>query len=116
MRTMSEYNAGHSPETQYAGFGIRLKAFLYDYIPIAAYIIFLFAATMAFAWAMRALGTLFSWPTNPLVGDLIAFLTLVLPAILYFTLQESSSTQATWGKRKAGLIVVNEKGESLTRW
>ena len=54
------------------------------------------------------------WPENPLVCDLIAFLILVLPVILYFTLQDSSPNQATWGKRKTGLLVVTGGGERLT--
>jgi uncharacterized RDD family membrane protein YckC len=99
---------------QYAGFGIRLKAFLFDYLPIAAYIILLFGFTMGVTWVMAALGRPLNWPENPLVGDLIAFLTLLLPVVLYFTLQESSPRQATWGKRKAGLLVVDEKGGQLT--
>ena len=42
-----------------------------------------------------------------MIRDVIAFFTLVLPTILYFTLQESSARQATWGKRKIGIRVVN---------
>ena len=111
---MGENVETNSAEIQYAGFGTRLKAFAFDYIPIAAYFIFLFGLTMAFTWVMSSLGRSLIWPSNPLVGDLIAFLTLVLPVILYFTLQESSPRQATWGKRKAGLLVVNGREERLT--
>lgn len=35
--------------------------------------------------------------------EVIAFSTTVLPSILYFSLQEGGSRQATWGKRRAGL-------------
>ena len=111
---MSEYLETNSADIQYAGFGRRLKAFTLDYIQIAAYMILLFGFTMGGSWVMNALGRPVSWPRNPLVGDLIAFLTLVLPVILYFALQESSSRQSTWGKRKAGLLVENGKGERLT--
>jgi uncharacterized RDD family membrane protein YckC len=100
--------------TQYAGFGVRLKAFAFDYLPIAVYIILLFGLTMAVSWGMSASGRPVSWPDNPLLADLLAFLILVLPVILYFTFQESSSRQATWGKRERGLLVVNENGERLT--
>ena len=34
---------------------------------------------------------------------------------LYFTLQESSVRQATWGKRKLGLCVVTATGDRLSR-
>jgi uncharacterized RDD family membrane protein YckC len=111
---MSENVDTNTAEIQYAGFGRRLKAFAFDYIPIAAYIITLFGVTMGVTWMMNALGRPLRWPENPLVGDLIAFITLVLPVILYFTLQESSSRRATWGKRKTGLLVVNERSERLT--
>jgi uncharacterized RDD family membrane protein YckC len=44
----------------------------------------------------------------------LTFLTLVLPVILYFCFQESSLTQATWGKRKLGLRVVTAIGARLS--
>lgn len=47
--------------------------------------------------------------------DLLAFVTAVLPVILYFTLQESSVGGATWGKRRMGLRVVHMSGERLSR-
>ena len=69
---------------------------------------------MAVSWGMNASGRSVSWPDNPLLADLLAFLILVLPVILYFALQESSPRRSTWGKRKAGLLVVDEKGGQLT--
>jgi hypothetical protein len=51
-----------SMSVQFAGFAKRLKAFAFDFVSILAYIIVLFG-----------------------LGDLIAFLTLLLPVILYFT-------------------------------
>jgi uncharacterized RDD family membrane protein YckC len=35
--------------------------------------------------------------------------------MLYFALQESSIRRATWGKRKAGIRVVNARGGTFTR-
>jgi uncharacterized RDD family membrane protein YckC len=81
---------------------------------IFAYIIALFGITMGVIRVMDYIGRPLRLPDDPLLGDLIAFLTLVLPVILYFTLQESSSRTATWGKRQFGLLVVNENGERLT--
>ena len=40
---------------------------------------------------------------------------LTLPVALYFALLESSSWQATWGKRRRGLKVMGTNGERLTR-
>ena len=73
---------------EYAGFGVRLKAFAYDYLPIAAYIILLFGITMGFIRAMGALGRPVKLPENMIVGDLIAFLTLVLPDSLFHAARE----------------------------
>jgi len=61
------------------------------------------------------MGLSLRWPENPFLADLMAFVTLILPLILYFTLQESSPNQATWGKRKAGIRVVNTQGKSLIK-
>ena len=101
-------------DIQYAGFAKRLKAFMFDYIIICGYILLLIAATLAVIKIAGFMGLPLRWPENPLLADLMAFVTLILPVILYFTLQESSPKQATWGKRKAGIRVVNANGETLT--
>lgn len=100
----------------YAGFGKRLRAFAFDYLLICGYIVLLTAVTMAIIGIGGFLGLALHWPENPILADLMAFVTLVLPVILYFTLQECSSKQSTWGKRKAGIRVVNADGGTLTRW
>jgi uncharacterized RDD family membrane protein YckC len=100
---------------QYAGLAIRTKAFAYDYLLISGYIILLAAVTMAIAKIAGLLGFSLIWPENPILADLMAFLTLVLPVALYFTLTESSPRQATWGKRKAGIRVVDANGGTLSR-
>ena len=100
---------------QYAGFAKRLKAFAFDYLIIFGYIILLTTVTMAVNKISGLLGLSLQWPENPILADLMAFVTLVLPVVLYFTFQESSSKQSTWGKRKAGIRVVNADGGRLTR-
>ena len=52
--------------------------------------------------------------TSPWAMDLFAFLVLILPVILYFSLQEGSRRQATWGKRRVGIKVVNAQGQRLS--
>ena len=49
---------------------------------------------------------------DPLAGELIAFTTLTLPVILYFTLSENGRFAGTIGKRKLGLHIVSK---SLTK-
>ena len=51
---------------------------------------------------------------SPWTTDLLAFLVLILPVILYFALQEGSQRQATWGKHKVGIKVVNAHGLKLS--
>jgi uncharacterized RDD family membrane protein YckC len=100
---------------QYAGFGKRLKAFAFDYLFIFAYIVALAGVNYGIILSGGALEDISPFLASPIIKDAIAFLTLILPIILYFTLQESSPKQATWGKRKVGLRVVNASGEALTR-
>ncbi len=51
---------------------------------------------------------------SPWTMDLLAFLVLILPVILYFALQEGSQRQATLGKRWVGIVVVNAQGQKLS--
>ena len=99
----------------YAGFIKRLKAFGFDFLLIVGYIILLAVGAMAVIKISGFFGLSLRWPENPLLADLLAFITLVLPVILYFSLQESSPKQATWGKNKTGLRVVNANGGTLTQ-
>jgi len=115
MKTVNKNSGMDAIDIQYAGFIIRLKAFLYDYVFIFAYIVVLFGVNFGIilsAGALEEVSPLFAWP---IAKDAIAFLTLILPVTLYFALQESSPHQATWGKRKVGLHVVNADGDRLTR-
>lgn len=100
---------------QYAGFAKRLKAFGFDYLIICGYLFLLTGVTMAVVKVSSLVGLPLRWPENPILADLLAFVTLILPVILYFTVQESSSKQSTWGKRKVGIRVVNADESTLTR-
>jgi uncharacterized RDD family membrane protein YckC len=115
MKNSNETLKETQKDIQYAGFAKRLKAFAFDYLPIAGYITLLFTATLAVIKISGFLNLPLHLPENPVLGDLIAFITLVLPVALYFSLQESSPRQATWGKHKAGIRVVDAKGETLSR-
>lgn len=98
----------------YAGPSKRLRAFAYDYLLIISYALFLAAVTFGLITMANSLGRSLTWPAEPFRADLLAFMTLVLPVILYFTLQESSPRQATWGKRKVGVRVTTVDGRRLT--
>jgi uncharacterized RDD family membrane protein YckC len=92
---------------------LRIAAFLLDYLIIVVYIFLLIIVSVALGSGplRQVLQGLFA---NPNSSEISAFLLLVLPAILYFALYESSSWQATWGKRKIGLRVINAQGETLS--
>jgi uncharacterized RDD family membrane protein YckC len=100
---------------QYAGFVKRLKAFLLDYLIILAYILVLAGVNYGIILSGGMLEEISPFFASPVIKDAIAFLTLILPVILYFTLQESSPKQATWGKWKVGIRVVNANGGILTK-
>jgi len=98
--------------TQSAGLRPRLFAFALDYLLIAAYVIVLTAvALLAASTPLR--GLLAPLLATPASRDAVTFLSLVLPVILYFALQEGSARQGTWGKRKLGLRVTGLDGRRL---
>ncbi len=94
-----------------AGLRPRLLAFALDYLLIAAYALALAAATFLAADPLR--GLLTALLATPASRDAVAFVTVVLPVILYFALQEGSARQGTWGKRKLGLRVTALDGGQL---
>ncbi|MEM9776821.1 MAG: RDD family protein [Chloroflexota bacterium] len=89
----------------------RLIAFAWDYLWMSLYIIILASVStgLLFATGRNLL------QNNPILWDFVSFLTLILPVICYFALQESSSQRGTWGKKRAGIVVVNSHGGQLTR-
>lgn len=102
-------------EFHYARFSQRLKAFALDYLLIFVYIIVLAGVNFGIFFRGKALEEISPIFDSPIAMDTTAFFTLILPVILYFTLQESSARQGTWGKRKAGIRVVNSQGGILTK-
>ena len=91
----------------------RIGAFLFDYLVISLYIVLL--GLISFGVGSGPLqGAFAAMFANPDISQFSAFLLLVLPVILYFALLESSAWQATLGKRKLGLRVVDQQGAQLT--
>jgi uncharacterized RDD family membrane protein YckC len=90
----------------------RIKAFGFDYLLILGYL-----AVLAGVGTWLTLGPAGDrWTllmSDPSRADLVAFLTLVLPVILYFALSEASDVGATAGKRRIGLRVVGPGGTRL---
>lgn len=99
----------HSGGLRGAGLGKRLQAFVYDGMVLA----FLLLTSAAVGSALHlAVGPV---RFTPALADGVAFLALILPVILYGAWAESSPRQATFGKRKAGLVVVDARGGRLSR-
>ncbi|MCK4901437.1 MAG: RDD family protein [Anaerolineales bacterium] len=115
LKTVIENSDTKSTNVQYAGFTKRLKAFTYDYLFIFGYIIILLGTGISITLALGPLEQISSLFASTVFLEAMSFVVLILPVILYFTLQESSPRQGTWGKRKTGLRVVNFNGERLTR-
>lgn len=82
----------------------RLKAFLLDYLIIIVYIGFLYGITMfllrIFPHSLQDM--------KPLSEQLLGFICLTLPVILYFTISESSKYSGTVGKRVYHLKLVTK--------
>jgi uncharacterized RDD family membrane protein YckC len=103
-----------TPDTssRYIGLPRRVGAFALDFLIIAGYILLVLAIGFGFRALMGEIPLL----ASPLAMDVLAFTALVLPVILYFTLQEGSSRQATWGKRRIKMKVVDAQGAGLNFW
>ncbi len=113
--TVIENSNGALTITHFAGLRKRLVAFGFDFLLIFPYVLILLGIGIGITVTIGPLDQIHPMFASPVFMDLVAFVILVLPVILYFTLEESSSTQATWGKRKAGIKVVNTRGTRLTR-
>jgi uncharacterized RDD family membrane protein YckC len=79
---------------------------------IAAYILIL----LSIGFGLNAITGGIALLSSPLAVDALSFVVLVLPVILYFALQEGSSHQATFGKHRMKLKVVNLQGSRLRPW
>jgi len=90
----------------------RAIAFLLDFLIIAGYILILFGISIG----ITTLSGKVSLLASPIATNVLAFVVLVLPVILYFALQESSSQQATWGKRRTKIKVTTIHGMKMSLW
>lgn len=102
-------------DIQYAGFAKRLKAFAFDYLIILAYILVMAGVNFGIILRGRMLEDISPYFASPVIKDVVAFFTLILPVILYFTFQESSPRQGTWGKQKVGIRIINTQGKTLSK-
>lgn len=88
--------------------GRRLAALGLDYLVILGWMAVLAAGSLVIRVAVGppdVLGAL-----GPIGAQVVFFALLTLPVGLYLFLSESGPAQATWGKRRMGLIVTSDDG------
>ena len=94
----------------YAGFWLRVKAFVWDYFVILGYLILL----AVFGLILDQISGTAQWMfANRVRAQVSGFLLGTLPVMLYFAAGEASPGQATWGKRKMKLKVMDQNGERV---
>ena len=96
----------------YAGLWPRLLAFALDYLILGGYLVLLGWVGVTLIGIFPGLNERIS--SNPQLGQLLGFATVTLPVSLYFALSEASPHQATWGKRRMHLQVVDTAGARLS--
>ena len=97
----------------YAGFWQRVKAFALDYVIILFYL----AGITLLSLLINSLFSVNEWLFSDRIrAQLIGFFLITLPVALYFAFGESSVQQATWGKKRAGLIVTDPNGARISFW
>lgn len=92
----------------------RIAAWLLDYALIAAYLVVLTAVSLGLE-ASPARAVFNSAAQQPEGAELIGFVSLTLPVVLYFALFEASAKRATIGKRALRIAVVDVHGRRLSR-
>lgn len=86
---------------EYAGFWIRVAAFIIDYIIV-----------MVGIWVVAfILADLFSGSPEIFFG---AYMFAIVGVVLYYTLMESSEKQATFGKMAVGIQVGDRQGNRIS--
>ncbi len=83
----------------------RIAAWCLDYLVIAGYLV----ALTALSLGLQAIGLRSGFNTamsSATTAELLGFVFLTAPVLLYFAILEASSWQATLGKRALGVVVV----------
>lgn len=83
----------------------RIRAFAWDYLVVLGYLVVLTGVGLLLTFG--PMGTAWmEFMDDPVRADFVAFVSAVLPVVLYFALSEGSEAGATWGKRRGGLVVL----------
>jgi uncharacterized RDD family membrane protein YckC len=89
----------------FASPGRRIAAWFLDYLVIAAYLVVLTAVSLGLqATPLRS--TFNAAMSSAVTAELLGFVFVTAPVVLYFAFLEQSSWQATLGKRALGVVVA----------
>ncbi|MGB6391565.1 MAG: RDD family protein [Candidatus Acidiferrales bacterium] len=115
MRGNSGWQAADARRLTYAGFWLRLVAYILDSI-ILGFVIGLLIFLPLMSTALRGVSPDRPWEFYTAMGpQMLAVRGLVLMASwLYFALLESSAWQGTLGKRALGLLVTDLEGRRVS--
>jgi uncharacterized RDD family membrane protein YckC len=108
------------PGVAYAGFWLRLLAYLVDSVIMSFFVFGAFVAVLALTGFHAVRFSRWGPRPNPeqivlLVSAVFLFATVALFVTwLYHALMESSERQATWGKAMLGLYVTDLKGKRIS--
>ena len=108
-----------SSERSYAGFWLRFVAIIIDYLIIGLLSMFVIVPILGAFGLLGSMGDMQEMDESFIAGMVAAMsgaMALINLIIywLYFALMESSSWQATLGKRAVGVKVVNEEGSRIS--
>jgi uncharacterized RDD family membrane protein YckC len=97
---------------QYAGFWIRVAAYIIDYIivSVATYAI-VFILALATGLQTQSAGA--TGEEAAVIAGLVMFLVVFVGQWLYYAMMESSSLQGTLGKKAVGIAVTDESGRRI---
>jgi uncharacterized RDD family membrane protein YckC len=96
--------------TKYAGFWLRMAAYLLDYVIVFA-ISFVLAFIVFFAIGISGIAD-----ESIQIIDALVNLLLSVGTWLYFAIMESSSIQGTLGKKIVGIKVTDLHGNPISFW
>lgn len=91
-----------------ATFIMRFKAFMLDYLLILSYLAVLAIFNI---FIVPSVQSLFSG--SLLVAQFTGFLMVTLPVSIYFIISDSVIGKQSFGKKKMGIMVVNERHEAI---
>ncbi|MCZ8541207.1 RDD family protein [Psychrobacillus psychrodurans] len=89
-------------------FIMRFKAFMLDYLLIFAYLVVLAIFNILIFPSVQSL-----FNGSLVLAQFTGFLMVTLPVSLYFIISDSVIGRQTFGKRRMGIKVVNERNETL---